>query len=350
MTRTRHLIVLLVLLVGCTESLAPASLVTDFRAVAALVEVVGDPSRANPSADQEIAVSILSIDEGAPASAPSLTPGPLQWSFVACLPLPTTIGPPLCSTPIEPCNNCVATPPDDALAEPVDIRFQTPSEEALDAAEASSVLLQGIVCSNGRPSPDALFRFLTEQSDELEPCEGPPTIVERPIEGRFVTVVIPIESDPADPNLQPTILEVLFDGARWPPPYDEGVPRTAPATGCAQDLEGLTPQQRDAHPRAGDDPSTIDLFVTQDSLQPYVVDGEERIEEIQVSWLADGGALEQSFSFITDPARSVLTQWRPSSSAPATGELVRFYFVVRDGRGGTNWVERGLCVRPSDAG
>ena len=71
-------------------------------------------------------------------------------------------------------------------------------------------------------------------------------------------------------------------------------------------------------------------------------------EEIQVSWLGDGGGFERTFSFITSPANSVLTAWQPAPTAPDDGELVRFNFVIRDGRGGTDWVERGLCVLPPE--
>ena len=336
----------LILVTACSESFAPASAVTDFRAVASRIEVVGEADRANPSPEQQIDVSILAIDEGAPPPAPALTPGPLQWEFVSCVPLPTTIGPPICLDSIEPCANCVATPPQDLLALPEMMRFQVPAEAELEEANATSVLFQGALCSNGQPSRDAILRFLQGESDDLMPCEGPPTIADRPIEGRFVTVQIPIETNPADPNLNPEVLNVLLNGRSWPPPYDQGVPRTAPRSDCAFDLQNLTQEQSDAHPRAGDMPSTIDLSVTQASLQTYTANGEELTEEIQVSWLGDGGAFENSFSFITDPARSVLTQWRPAESAPEDGQLVRFNFVIRDGRGGTDWVERGLCVLP----
>jgi hypothetical protein len=139
---------------------------------------------------------------------------------------------------------------------------------------------------------------------------------------------------------------VTLKGGVWPPPFDQGVPRTAPRTGCAADLEGLTDAERAAHPTAGGSASTINLLVTPDSLQPYTEGDETRIEEIQVSWLADGGGFESTFSFITDPARSVLTQWKPSSDAPEGGILVRFTFVIRDGRGGTDELERGLCILP----
>ena len=169
---------------------------------------------------------------------------------------------------------------------------------------------------------------------------------DRPVEGRFLTVTIPIEDDPSNPNFSPELQSILLDGRSWPPPYDEGVPRTAPATGCAADLDGLTEEQREQHPLAGSEPSTVDLSVTPDSLQPYIANDMELIEEIQVSWLADSGDFDLSFGFITDPARSVLTEWRPFLDAPDDGELVRFNFVIRDGRGGVDWAERGLCILP----
>ena len=344
------LLCMMVLLTACSESFLPASAVTDFRVVGAKVEVQTDPDRANPLPDEALRVTFLPIDRGAPASddpaIPSLTPAPLQWAFVPCVPVPITFGPPICLNPIEPCEGCIATPPADPAAIPI-VEFQAPSEQELEDADASSILLQGVVCSNGVPSQDAILRFLMGESDDLVPCEGPPTIAGVPIEGRFIAVSIPIEDEPADPNLNPGVQNVLLNGAAWPPPYDQLVPRDAPRNGCAADLAGLSAAERDAHPKAGEQASTIDLSVTPRSLQTFLVGDMEVVEEIQVSWLADGGGFERSFSFITDPARSVLTQWKPFESAPEDGELVRFTFVVRDGRGGTDWVERGLCILPA---
>lgn len=351
MTRFDALGVLaLVLLVSaCSESLPPASAVSDFRVVAARVSVQSEPARANPLPDEAVEVSLLTIDRGSvppqDSSLPTLTPGLLQWSLVPCLPLAVTIGAPICLTPIEPCEGCVATPPTDPLETPV-VRFTLPPEEDFDSVDASSVLLQGAVCSNGTPSLDAILRFLMGESDDLSPCVGPPTIPGVPIEGRFVAATIPLELDVEDPNLNPELLNVLLDGRAWPPPYDQGVPRDAPRTGCADDLADLSEADREAHPRAEDQSSTVDLSVTADSLQTFTVDDQEVVEEIQVSWLGDGGGFERSFSFITDPANSVLTQWRPPQEVPEDGELVRFHFVIRDGRGGTDAFERGLCILP----
>jgi hypothetical protein len=327
--------------IACSESFPPASAVTDLRAVAARVDVEGEPGRANPSPGESVEVSILVIDQGAPPSelpgVPALTPPLLQWAFVACIPQATLIGAPICRSPIEPCEGCIGTPPEDPLALPV-LRFTVPTEQELQEAEADSVVVQGAICADGPPAEEAILRFILGETEDLSPCEDPSQ------EGRFVSVVIPIEADPDDPNFNPQISSVTLNGDAWPPPYDQAVPRTAPRTGCAADLEGLTDVERMAHPTAGSSASTINLLVSPDSLQPYMEGDETRIEEIQVSWFADGGGFESTFSFITDPARSVLTQWKPSSNAPADGILVRFTFVIRDGRGGADELERGLCI------
>ena len=332
------------LILACSDSLPPASAVTDLRAVAARVDLPSMPGRANPSPNDDTEVSILVIDRGAPPSEdpaiPALTPPLLQWEFVPCIPAPTRFGTPVCQTPIQPCEGCAGAPPVDPRATPV-LRFQVPSADALDAAQASSIIVQGAICADGPPAPlDAILRFVLGETDVLDPCEDPE------LEGRFITVELPIEDDPEDPNLNPEIASVTLDGRPWPPPYDQGVPRTAPRTGCASDLADLTDEERMVHPTAGSASSTVNLFVTPDSLQPYTQNDEQLIEEIQVSWLADGGGFESSFSFITDPARSALISWLPPGDVPNDGLLARFTFVIRDGRGGTDYIERGLCILP----
>jgi hypothetical protein len=334
-------LLLLCLTLACSDSFLPAWAVTNLRAVAALIEVEGQPGRANPDPGDGVQVTIHVIDRGAPPSdfpkVPALTPPLLQWSFVACVPAASLIGPPICRDLIQPCDGCAGAPPPTPFDFPV-MRFQVPSQAELEAAGADQVLLQGAVCADGPPAQDAILRFILGETDDLNPCEDPAN------EGRFVTVSIPIESTPEEPNLNPSISTVLLDGRAWPPPYDQEVPRTAPRTGCRADL---TDEELAAQPVAGSPASTINLHVTPESLQPYTVDDMTLTEEIQVSWLTDGGDLERTFSFITDPARSVLTQWLPFADVPEDGRLVRFNFVIRDGRGGTDWVERGLCLVPA---
>jgi hypothetical protein len=328
-------------MVACSESFRPASAVDDLRVIGARIDVLGAPGRANPSPEDEVQASILVIDQG---PLPALT-----WSFLPCIPTPTRIGVSICGAPIEGCDGCVGPQPSDPFALPV-ITFQVPSNEALDAFEAREVLLQGVVCGEGVPSADAIVQFLLGESDDLAPCEdseGEPIVYEdQRTVGRFVTVQIPIERDAGDPNLNPEIQNVFLDGSAWPPPYAEGVFREAPATGCKAALDVLSAEDRAKHPVAGSPPSTINLGVAPGSLQSFTIDGEDFTEEIQVSWLADGGGFEVAFSFITAPANAVLTRWQPFTEVPADGRLIRFNFVLRDGRGGLDRVERGLCVLP----
>jgi len=339
-------------MIACSESFAAPSVVNNLRVVGARIDVQGAPARANPSPGDDLQASILVIDQG---PTPELT-----WEFVACVPTATRIGVPICGTLIGGCDGCVGPEPGDSFASPV-IRFQVPSQEELDAVEAREVLLQGVVCGEGSPSADAIVRFLSGETDDLVPCEnsdGEPIVDddERIVVGRFVTVQIPIERDPEDPNLNPEILNVFLKGSTWPPPYEEGVPREAPDTGCEADLDAVSEEEREKHRVAGSAPLSINLSVTPenpDSLQSFTIDGEDFTEEIQVSWLADGGGFEVAFSFITQPtspvaAPSILTQWQPPSNVQPqnNGRLVRFNFVVRDGRGGLDRVERGLCVLP----
>lgn len=333
-------VIALCLALACSESFLPAWAVTDLRAVGALVEVEGKPGRARPDPGDGVEVSILVVDQGAEPSEDPLTPPPLWWSFFACVPQATSIGPPICRDLIQPCEGCTGADPD----YPVQMRFTVPSEAELEAAESTQVILQGAICANGPTADDAILRFILGQTDDLNPCEDPSN------EGRFVSVTIPIETTPDDPNLHPEISNVTLNGRAWPPPYNMSVPRASPRTGCKTDLDRLTNEERMAHPLAGSPPSSINLFVTPDSLQSYAVGDMTLIEEIQVSWLVDGGDLERTFSFITDPARSVLTQWQPFPDAPEDGLLVRFNFVIRDGRGGTDRVDRGLCVLPPPSG
>jgi hypothetical protein len=178
-------LIALCLVVACSESFLPAWAVIDLRAVAALVEVEGKPGRARPDPGDDVQVSILVVDQGAPASdeqgVPALTPDLLQWAFAACVPLPTLIGPPICGDVIQPCDGCTGTPPDDRLAFPV-VRFQVPSAAELQAAGADRVLVQGVICADGPPAADAIIRFILGETDDLNPCEEPND------EGRFVSL------------------------------------------------------------------------------------------------------------------------------------------------------------------
>ncbi len=70
-------------------------------------------------------------------------------------------------------------------------------------------------------------------------------------------------------------------------------------------------------------------------------------EPLQASNFATGGELERAFTNIPADQSdlSVRVDWQAPRVAPESG-VVRFFFVVRDSRGGTAWQERAVCVAP----
>jgi hypothetical protein len=336
--RRASLIAGLLGLLGCAESFEPASLVQDLRPVAALVEVEGDPSRANPDPGDVIRVTQHIIDAG---------PKPeIEWRFVACVPAPSVITPPICGSVIEPCDDCVNE--DGPRAEDPVIRFQVPGPDEL--GDETEVVVQGAICQGEIASEERLLELLFGRVEEINPCVDPEN------EGRLISVRIPIEQyDP--PNLQPEIVSLQIGCPQAQPEC------TAPdrwldlpagtKTGCLDDIPGDELQKCI--------PSTVGvanirLSVRSESLQAYTnEDGDDFQEEIQISWLADDGDFERSFSFIdseslkdvdSNPFESV--SWGLPSNPASDGTYVRFSFVIRDGRGGTAWVEHGLCVVPPE--
>jgi hypothetical protein len=71
-------------------------------------------------------------------------------------------------------------------------------------------------------------------------------------------------------------------------------------------------------------------------------------EELRISHFSSLGELERPFSEILpeETAVSASVGWKPPKSAAPDGELVRFWFVVRDLRGGSDFTERALCLLP----
>jgi hypothetical protein len=71
-------------------------------------------------------------------------------------------------------------------------------------------------------------------------------------------------------------------------------------------------------------------------------------ESLLISHFASGGDLERAFSPVQPETPEIAADiaWTAPAVSDAEGELVRFWFVVRDLRGGSDFAERALCVVP----
>ncbi len=278
---------------ACGDPLKPVELVTEPRVLGARVEVEGAPDRASPLPNESATVRWL-------VATPELDP-PLGWAFEACA----------AENPGGALPECADAPFASALqADPLpgvpQLVFTVPA-----APVADHVAVRGIVCPNGSP----LLPSLASAGDVS--CSG-----ELGTEVSLDFALGSVEEQNFNPSFGAEGL--LLDGALWPEGTDCSLlPQVGPRTSHALTM-ALDAADRDA-------------LVQEISVDPP-------FERLQVSHFVTGGELERAFTVI-DAEVSDLTR-TISWKAPAAAALVRFFFVVRDLRGGSDFAERALCVVP----
>jgi hypothetical protein len=294
---------------ACSDPIKDAQLIEELRVLAARLEVTAEPGLAWPRPGDDAVVRWLVV---APGPAPAFA-----WQLVACLAEPGPQGLPQCVA--DP----FATVRGAAPAAAPEVAFHLPPEQQVAPPERLAVL--GVFCSAGEPELEA--ELLGSR------CSRGATIL-----ADFETQV----AASGEPNRNPTLSDasIELDGGPWSPP-------TEPAGAierCAERqptpaLPAASAGSRSYALRVVLDSADRDAVVTDDSLTP-------EHEELQVSEFATAGLLDRQFSFIEPTAESfaVETTWEPPKAAPDGGRLVRFYFVVRDLRGGVDWSERHLCL------
>jgi hypothetical protein len=296
---------------GCSDPIKDPQRIEELRVLAARLEVTAAPDLAWPRPGDGAVVRWLVV---APQPAPAFA-----WHLVACLAEPGPQGFPRCVA--DPFASVGGAAP--AVAP--EVAFQLPP--GLEVAPPARLAVLGIFCGEGEPVlADDVLGSRCSQGERIV--------------ADFETQV----GDDGEPNRNPTLSDatVELDGTPWSPPNEpaEAIQR------CAE--RQPTPELPAARVGSGThairvvlDSADRDAIVTDDSLAPDH-------EELQVSEFATAGLLDRQFSFIEPTAESfaVETDWKPPKAAPDGGGLVRFYFVVRDLRGGVDWSERRLCLVP----
>jgi hypothetical protein len=287
---------------ACDDPLKRAELVEDLRVLGARVEVEGDPDRAAPGPGENASVRWLVATPEADA--------PVGWALSACVAATVNVGVPRCEG--APFASQTSAAPEAAAPA---LAFQIPAE--IDPETSPRVVIVGSICRDAVPMGDP----------EDSRCPGG-------TEGTQVTLEFEL-ARPDDVNRNPRFGEpaLALDGAPWP--------ATAPASCEGDDVVRV---------RAGSGSHAVRIAVAADARDPVPPEGEldpER-ESLRVSHFSDGGELEHAFSSI--PFDSELTEvsvpWNTPKSVPAEGRVVRFWFVLRDLRGGSDFLERAVCVEP----
>lgn len=300
----------LLLLPACGDPLLEPQRIVKPRLLGARLEVEGAPGRASPRAGETLRVRwLLAAPEGTPSAS---------FGFVGCALTEGTLGghPLECAEP--PFARGIRAEPEATAPE---LELTVPDDFAADA-----LAVLGQVCVNGTTSAagDAAFT-----------CEG----------GTSLEASFDVELDHVTPNHHPSLAHsnLRWNGAPWGEPLANAVPGGA----CADD--------------AGSPAQPVVLLDEQKATIELVLNGADREpiermevgptrEALQLSLASTSGELDRAYAFLeAEDERDelpVASVWEAPDSVPAEGQVVRFYFVLRDRRGGLDVAVRDVCVRP----
>jgi len=279
-------------LLACSEGVSEASELEYVRVLGVRVEAANDATRASVSIEEDALARVLVAGpEGVSevASAMLLCPADAPDGT-----LPACKGPAL------------TVSSSDATSEPT----LTWSGLALDDLNgADGLLVAGAICEQGTPSTD-----LTRPAE----CEGSDVAAVSFV--AHVTILDATDATTENRHPRTTDARVTFDGETW----DEG----------------------DCGVRTTRDQTEHQLAVTLHNSNRETVNGEN--EQLLLSWFTTDGNLDRHFSVLErnapedTPLDSLWTS--PEANANAARGVVTFTFVVRDQRGGIDWIQRQLCL------
>lgn len=300
---------------ACGDPLVARELIQDDRVLGARVELLADASRAQIAPGQTARLRwLIASPSGPPA---------LGWAFSLCAAAPVSRDLPLCAGPSFA---HVASPaPTDA--EP---QFEFAMPDAATLGTATQITANGLFCRSGNPVPQDRDTDWTNSR-----C---PDTSDRPLRATMGVFVGASESANLNPSFDS--VAVSFDDANWPT-WTEPFARSS---GCLDNAALM------ATVRADGARHHIGLGMPEDLAEPLspLTTHSATSETITLSHYTTAGDLERAFSAVdlSLPAPQVAVTWIAPTTVPSDGQLVRFYFVLRDGRGGTDWTKRALCVVP----
>lgn len=309
---------------GCGEDPPPGSWIRWTQPLGMRVEVQGDPDRASPAPSETVDITIT---QAYPAEHV-----PLSWAFLACEPAPVNFGIPFC-VDIPVLLGSELTP---VLGAPM-FTLSVPTAVELDGLE--EILIIGVQCAEGEIEiPDLSVVDPTTINTEAlaNPCLDPEG------EGTSMGGTVRIETATFT-NQNPAFDRIELAGTL----LDD----VAPPDAGEDDCTGLGIRIIDVSGTNGLLPFT--LSATAGSREDYIVETGDppeqsiRTEDLRITHTTTGAQFQRTFSSIDDTSPFIDVDWTlPTDDIPDNGRLVRFYFEMRDLRGGYDFEERAVCVVP----
>jgi hypothetical protein len=286
---------------GCDDSLKSVSLLEETRVLGARVEVEADEGRSSPNVGEGASLRLL-------VAAPDGQPH-FSYALSVCAVRLTNNGFPPCAS--APFASAASVEPSDAEAR---LDFRVPEE--IDLNSTPHAFASGLVC------PDSGLNLAPDRPASCLTGSGTEVAFEFALGG------------PEQNNHSPTFASdsLFFDGEPWSTSTDASCDRGSLPQVKAKSLHTLRIDLAD---------SDFEPLTQQTSVDP-------RLETLLVSPFSSAGKLGHGFlalSADTPPEQRRVSWEAPAISSTDLG-LVRFYFVVRDARGGQDFAQRALCIVP----
>ena len=305
----KSLLVPLFALTGCDDPLLEAQRIENTRVLGARVEVAGDAARARPRPGETVALTWLVAD---PRPNPTL-----GWDFNVCVGETTLRGVPRCQAAPFAATSSAGV----VTGAPL-LSFGIPEQAVFENSDR--VVVRGAICAD---APVALAEPM-----ENTRCDG---------DLNLVVLDIRLEGE-GTANQNPSLADqtLSFDESPWLVPSAELLLREdCTAEEQAPELPVIPANGAGHRFRIPLSPDDRELLDTLEGISP---------ETLQVSHFSTLGRLERPVSVIEPgtPDPIVDVTWEAPGPGLTGGRIARFYFVVRDLRGGTDWVVRAACVVP----
>jgi hypothetical protein len=288
----------LALAAGCSDGITRGWLVDRTRVLCARVEASADATRASIAPGEAATMTWL-------VAAPGAMPA-LAWAYAACAPPTGNFAEVQCDD-----RPTLASGSGTASGELVAMPLAMPSQDAL--AGGAQILVLAAFCAGGAPTLDAAAFTAT--------CDGG-----------------------AEPLLASVLVDVATDGANRNP---------SPPTGLTVAGAPLPPDDRAADGASCDAaPSAPVVPAGQKVELGYAFQDADREagESLLLSLETTAGTLDHQY-FALDPQeaapKAIQDAWTAPSGADVGpgGRVVRFYAVLRDGRGGAGFDRFAVCVK-----
>lgn len=356
---------IVVLLSSCSLDLPMVSQIEDTRVIGARVNVPDDSTLAWPNPGETAQVSWVVVHPKLEEDNESL-----QSMFITCTPAPISIGIPFCieffslgegienwrrdltgilgsrritCDDLSQISNFSDELPEDFPFNLFCVDGEPSFELSIpENSSSKSRLVLGVICDHGIPvinTDEDLYKSIPFG------CE-----LKKGGEEILVTLKVPIQKEDIDPNHHPSLDDARFeiDGRNWPEVQrEELLEYLLPSDADKERFDCEQAVQDDVLIELGSEGHLLSVEFDSDDIDTFTDDGEKESEDLIIAHYSTAGKIMRDISIVRSDFKTTGfdVEWTPPEEIPEEGRLVRFFFTVRDGRGGFDSIMRALCLR-----